>query len=322
MKKLTIEHMHNIAKERKGECLTKIYKNNKEKMIWKCEVGHIWKAIFLSIQKGTWCPKCYGRGIYSFDAHFFDKINTEAKAYFFGFLLADGYNPEKRNDIILQLDKKDIEILYQFKKIIKSTYPIYQYNYLHKKGGCPCVFRVNSHYMSKVLFNHGMVHNKTESLDFPICIPDHLLHHFIRGFFDGDGSFKKDKNSLNFVICGTINVLSKLRNILIKKCFLKRHNKLYFPKKMPSYFRTLSYSGNDALRIRDYMYNKATLYLLRKYNIAFSYDYKYRGKEVVEMNKEKIKQLYLKGKKIYEIAKIIKCDRHLISPILKNLRIH
>ena len=41
---LTIEEMHEIAKSRGGECLSKEYINNNTKLIWKCKDGHIWKA--------------------------------------------------------------------------------------------------------------------------------------------------------------------------------------------------------------------------------------------------------------------------------------
>lgn len=38
------------------------------------------------------------------------------------------------------------------------------------------------------LCKHGCVPNKSLILTFPRTIPDNLIHHFIRGYFDGDGS--------------------------------------------------------------------------------------------------------------------------------------
>ena len=54
----TIEEMQNIAKSREGECLSKIYINNRTKLKWKCKEGHIWEATPGKIKMGRWCPKC------------------------------------------------------------------------------------------------------------------------------------------------------------------------------------------------------------------------------------------------------------------------
>ncbi len=59
-KKLNIEEMQNIAKERGGECLSKEYINNSTKLRWKCNKGHIWENTPANIKKGQWCPKCVG----------------------------------------------------------------------------------------------------------------------------------------------------------------------------------------------------------------------------------------------------------------------
>jgi hypothetical protein len=59
--KQTIEDMKKLARERNGECLSKEYKGNKEKLVWKCEKGHTWGATPSSISNHeTWCPICGG----------------------------------------------------------------------------------------------------------------------------------------------------------------------------------------------------------------------------------------------------------------------
>jgi thiol-disulfide isomerase/thioredoxin len=57
-KKQTIEKMRQIAKKRGGKCLSNIYLNNSSKLLWECENGHQWEAIYSSIQRGRWCPVC------------------------------------------------------------------------------------------------------------------------------------------------------------------------------------------------------------------------------------------------------------------------
>lgn len=57
-KKLTIKEMQEIAKRKKGLCLSKKYINAKTKLKWECKNKHIWEAIPDSIRRGYWCPKC------------------------------------------------------------------------------------------------------------------------------------------------------------------------------------------------------------------------------------------------------------------------
>ena len=60
-KKLTIEEMQQIAKERGGECLSKKYINAHTKLKWQCNNGHSWDNTPFHIKQGQWCPYCYGR---------------------------------------------------------------------------------------------------------------------------------------------------------------------------------------------------------------------------------------------------------------------
>ena len=59
-KKITIEDCKEIARQRKGKCLSTEYVNNNTKLKWECEHGHKWEAISKSIKKGHWCPICAG----------------------------------------------------------------------------------------------------------------------------------------------------------------------------------------------------------------------------------------------------------------------
>ena len=61
MENFTIEKMQEIAKEKKGECLSNIYFNNITKLLWKCNKGHIWSTTPSIIKNGSWCPVCAGK---------------------------------------------------------------------------------------------------------------------------------------------------------------------------------------------------------------------------------------------------------------------
>ncbi|MCP4131872.1 MAG: hypothetical protein GY754_12905 [bacterium] len=57
-KKLKIEDMQELAKEKGGTCLSLKYGNAKTKLEWRCKEGHVWKAHPNSIKNGHWCPEC------------------------------------------------------------------------------------------------------------------------------------------------------------------------------------------------------------------------------------------------------------------------
>jgi hypothetical protein len=58
-KKLTIEAMQQIAKERDGKCLSTKYINAHTKLRWQCFKGHIWEAKPSDVKNGNnWCPSC------------------------------------------------------------------------------------------------------------------------------------------------------------------------------------------------------------------------------------------------------------------------
>lgn len=200
---------------------------------------------------------------YKLNENFFELINKEEKAYFLGLLYADGYVNEKNNLIELTLHKQDNDILNKF-----ITF-IYPNNDRPLKLIRNKYYRlvINSKKMVNDLKKHGCFQKKTFNIKFPTTIPDGLLQHFIRGYFDGDGCVYIENNMLNISIIGTIDFLNEIQKILIKKCEL---NKTIFDNRQPNRknnIRGLRYGGNIIInRIYCYLYNNATIFLERKKN--------------------------------------------------------
>lgn len=124
--------------------------------------------------------------LYDLDIHFFDEINTEEKAYLLGYILADGHI-SKNNHLMFGCQYCDIDILEKIKKSLKSNH-IVKFN----KDGNP-VLIMPCKYICEKLFSMGFTHNKSHEVDFNKIIsfvPNELMHHFIRGMFDGDGSIR------------------------------------------------------------------------------------------------------------------------------------
>lgn len=214
---------------------------------------------------------------YSLDEHVFDVIDTEQKAYWLGFLMADGYNHENKSAICLRLQAEDAEILEKFKSFLKSDAPMYSFERItrvnHLKREQKEV-RVNSVHLSKQLAKLGCVQGKTYTLEYPTCVPETLMNHFIRGYFDGDGCIsvkkrnnRKSTNSMTYqlTIAGKKEFLQNIQNWLVKEAGVN-NIRLEIPKN--NFAKVLHYGGRiNATKILNYLYKDATIYLKRKHDI-------------------------------------------------------
>lgn len=117
------------------------------------------------------------------DDHYFDIIDTPQKAYWLGFLYADGYNSGD-GDIELALQEQDVNHIKKFANAIKSKHCI-----SYRKKVKAYRISIHSNIMSKALNNYGCVNHKSYCMRMPAHLCKELLSHFIRGYFDGDGCF-------------------------------------------------------------------------------------------------------------------------------------
>ena len=122
--------------------------------------------------------------IHTLNTDYFKVIDTEKKAYILGFFYADGYNNEDFGIIEFTQKECRIDILQKIKVELNSDVDIKLYN-----GSRAYVLNVCSKDMSQDLKKCGAPKNKAHILKFPdnSIVPDELIPHFIRGYFDGDG---------------------------------------------------------------------------------------------------------------------------------------
>ena len=213
---------------------------------------------------------------YNIDETFFDVINTEEKAYVLGLLYADGWNQTERNSISLGLKETDREVLDKITALIQPTKPL-QYvstsNQRKKTGfeNSQNQYRLviaNKH-ISQRLVELGCGKAKTHNLKFPTeeQVPSHLIRHFVRGYFDGDGSVSGDKQK-QFSFVGTIDFLLPLQQILVKELNFSKTKLDQRHEDREDSIRALRYCGiNQCITFRDWLYKDATIYLERKKNI-------------------------------------------------------
>lgn len=188
---------------------------------------------------------------YPYDENFFDQIDNEAKAYFMGLMYADGCN--HGGSIGLSLTDRDI--VQSFKVALNSEAPLY--------------VRSNKYYALKVFGRHisaalsakGCHQRKSLSLQFPEdgIVPIDLMHHFIRGYFDGDGCIHVRSIGWNKVvhICGTERLLTKMASYLPCDSYVRPRHKARI------WFLGI-YRMIDIERFADWLYDDASIRMDRK----------------------------------------------------------
>ena len=216
------------------------------------------------------------QNIAKFDEHIFDNIDTEEKAYWLGFIYADGNissitENTKRYEFELSLKGSDINHLQKFNKFMK-----YKGNNVKvskvKVGGKEydrCRWQVGNKHMWEVLNNYGCTPRKSLTLKFPdfsIFKDKTLIRHFIRGYFDGDGSLSRHISahtvSLNCSVIGTPEFIGTIEN-LIKLDTEQKKDKRWTGNTVYLYF----HHCEDMTKFINYLYKNSTIYLDRKYKL-------------------------------------------------------
>ena len=214
----------------------------------------------------------YGYDVNRLDHNFFKKIDNEEKAYWLGFIMADGcvcYKPPYYY-VSLTLSGKDCIQVERWYKAIKLNKKPRKYK--DKDGYFKCVGSFGSKVMCQDLINLGCIPKKTETLDFPTKIPNNLIHHFVRGYFDGDGCVLISCGQVIASFVGTEKFLIGLRKVL---GIDKKLQKATVSTKV----KYLVIGGNrKALSFYDWLYKDAIIFLERKKQIFDNHYSKYQDK--------------------------------------------
>lgn len=173
--------------------------------------------------------------LYQIDESFFKIIDKPEKAYFLGFLYADGYISKDGLKFELTLQEKDRHILEIFSRIAlgnrsvklkawaksKTLNSITGKRILYPNSGA--LLSIGCKPMVSDLISKGCGPNKSFTLVFPTKqqVPIDLLWHFIRGYFDGDGSIMMKKRygqeiGSNFSIISSIKFSMGLYKFLLE----------------------------------------------------------------------------------------------------------
>ena len=190
----------------------------------------------------------------------FEIIDTEEKAYQLGFLYADGSVRSIDNRIELGLAEKDLTHIEKFKEFIgvpnKISYRSQTKSYRYMFKSIPC---------KEDLIKQGCVPKKSLILKFPTeqQVPNYLIKHFIRGYFDGDGWFSNTSSCFQVGIIGTEDFIKGFLNIIEIQ---NKNNKIFTVHREDGAKRYVFGGLNDVTNFLNWIYKDATIYLDRKYN--------------------------------------------------------
>ena len=196
---------------------------------------------------------------YPRNSSYFHVIDTPEKAYWLGMLYADGTLDGKKR-ITLGLKSSDEEHVQNFLNAIGAV----NHKIVHAtkidgdKTFTMSVGTIRDEEMENDLIDKGCFANKTFTIKFPYDkMPEELYSHFIRGYFDGDGSLyytqsgraKRPNWRIGFT-CGSYDFLIELRKLLGKDNVAIENR---------GTFGSLQIAGNKQLvGILEYIYKDST----------------------------------------------------------------
>lgn len=200
---------------------------------------------------------------------YFEVIDTEQKAYWLGYLYADGHVAQQRPWTVI-LQSADVEHVQALADTVGYTGEV---KTIRGSG-----FKEDAKHGRLVICRRKMCDdlNKLGRNDSLMQIPSIdpiLIRHFIRGYFDGDGSIyyskstatttagnKKQYSYLHVQMIGPKPFLQQIEGILAQQGI-----SVYWKDSKTDYMKYLNVSGGHNLRkLHQYLYEGATIQLPRK----------------------------------------------------------
>lgn len=205
------------------------------------------------------------------NSNYFESIDTEEKAYWLGFISADGcvsWNNYKNAYFFkITLQQSDSDYLRKFIHAIDGKFDVklkttkVKFNDAYKEYPICEVSFTDKKFTSDLLKYISV--NKTEYMRIPSQVPSHLIRHYIRGFSDGDGCFycNAETRRKSYSIVGKCyDLLNDIRNELESAGI---HAEIY-PKAATNWRLVIS-RQNEISKLDQYFYKDATVFMERKY---------------------------------------------------------
>ncbi len=266
---------------------------------------------------------------YKLDKNYFDTVDTQDKAYWFGFIEANGtviYKHTKKTRqyyLAIGLQNSDRYLIEQFKEDIKYDGPLRLVPRQKEQYQDICLIKIANKYLAEALIKLKCLPNKSLTLKFPTNIPNELMSHFIRGYFDGDGcvSLNKETRTKKISLICSPDFAKSLKDFFTKigiTSYLSKRDKMT---------DVVLNSIDDIKKFINYIYKDANRFMSRKFNICndilnFSFfgakGSKTWSSKLIESEIKEIKYLHIYGFLNREISKLYNVSESVICNIVNG----
>ena len=230
---------------------------------------------------------------YKVNHDYFDKIDTERKAYFLGLIYADGTivsASNRQKQLCIALQEEDSYLLEEICKDIKPFKEItisYPPNIAKHNWKKRAVFKVSSDLICQKLIDMGCIQRKSKlGMTFP-SLDENLIHHFIRGFFDGDGCIYVREVENKYIRKTSYTIKNPFKRKLqkrvqfcstseqfLKDCINHINNKIQLKgsvhwrkvKRTLFVYKVSIEMQKDVENFKNYLYSDAKIFMIRKKN--------------------------------------------------------
>lgn len=230
--------------------------------ISQSQVGNILKKAGVKLPKSR-----LNMSKLALDIDYFKIINTPEKAYWLGFICADGCIYKDGGKLTIMV--KDREICEKFKAAIKSDHKISDREVYDKRTDK--IYTESSIQITNALFvsnliNLGVTSKKSSVLSFP-DIEESYYSYFIAGLFDGDGSIIfRNNGKIACNLISTKEVLDFIQEYLENTFNILPKSLTKVSENCDNVFKIYWQSDEDCLKLLNFIYQgNKEIYLTRKY---------------------------------------------------------
>jgi len=220
-----------------------------------CHRVTMWKKL-----KSLGLPLRQNERRYTLNERIFQQCDSAEKAYWLGFIMADGHVHKGRHFLAFQLAAKDKGHLRKFNQLISSNAPIGERTIFSFGKECTIAhLTIYSKQLTQDLAQFGVVPNKT-GIETMSNIPINYARDFIRGYFDGDGWVSRGKRYILGMASASKVLICDIARWIHCQGISKKLHSVSFKNNCYS----INFSGQTAKRLHACLYQDVTVFLERK----------------------------------------------------------
>jgi hypothetical protein len=230
------------------------------------------------------------------DIEYFQNIDSPEKAYWLGFIAADGHICKSKHKLAFCV--KDDDILFKFKSAINAGSPVRHRLVLDKRTNKvheQYNLQIHSKKFCENIKSHGVTENKSNEFKFP-NIKEDLYSHFIRGLYDGDGSICVKTSKIKKNKTCRINLISTYETVSFIKEYIEKKLNLTFQNIFSKHDQGIHYLmiQRNSIDFLNWIYKDSTTAsrLDRKYKKYMEYKNSFEFKKMTTLKNEETGELF------------------------------